>query len=187
VVKGLILKCSDRSEAECFDRSLFGADVLGRDEVLSIESGDRLFLLNVASDRLIGTFVATAKGAESIVPEAWKGRYPYQVQVTLLGQRRTLEDAKSTLSAIGMDSLRLLEDFEVDALDDLLTSNGHSDLLQISEREVVSVAVLAKKLAAARKARGIVTDRPVLESTTLWDFPTQSYGATPKGNIDIPE
>jgi hypothetical protein len=59
--------------------------------------------------------------------------------------------------------------------------------LQISEREVVSVAVLAKKLAAARKARGIVTDRPVLESTTLWDFPTQSYGATPKGNIDIPE
>lgn len=29
-------------------------------------------------------------------------------------------------------------------------------------------------------------EKPVLEATTLWDYPTQSYGKTPKGNNKYP-
>jgi len=56
MTKGLILKCSNRSEADCYGLSVFGSDVLARDEVLMIEPGDRLFLLNVDSNTLTGTF-----------------------------------------------------------------------------------------------------------------------------------
>ncbi len=45
---------------------------------------------------------------------------------------------------------------------------------EIAEAEVV------KKTKTAIPT--VVNEKPVLEATTLWDYPTQSYGKTPKGN-----
>ncbi|MEK7777503.1 MAG: hypothetical protein AAB303_02620, partial [Chloroflexota bacterium] len=114
--KGLILKCSNTSEADCYRLSVFGADVLARDEVLMIEPGDRLFLLNVDSDTLTGTFEAVSKGGYRLVPQAWKGQYPYQVKVRPTNALLTIRHAKESLDALKVHSHRLLMDFEADAV-----------------------------------------------------------------------
>ncbi len=49
--KGFIFKCTNKSESECLSRLLFGTDRLAADEVLSLQPGDKLFLLNVESDK----------------------------------------------------------------------------------------------------------------------------------------
>ena len=49
--KGFIFKCTNKSESECLNRQLFGTDRLAADEVLSLQRGDKIFLLNVESDK----------------------------------------------------------------------------------------------------------------------------------------
>ena len=56
--KGFIFKCTNKSESECLIRSLFGTDKIAGDEVLSLQPGDKLFLLNVESDKLAGIYEA---------------------------------------------------------------------------------------------------------------------------------
>ena len=100
MAKGFIFKCTNKSESECFERSLFGTDRLAGDEVLSLESGDKLFLLNVETNKLGGVFQAGSTGTYKLVPEAWKGRYPYQVRIQGVEQTKWIENAKETLSAL---------------------------------------------------------------------------------------
>ena len=77
---GHIFACTSKSEQECFDRLLFATSRVYGESVLKIKKGDILFLLNLDTDTLYGTFMANSAGARNIVPEAWNGRYPYQVQ-----------------------------------------------------------------------------------------------------------
>ena len=114
--KGLIFKCSDRSEEECLDRMLFASDAIAKDQVLSIEPGDSLFLLNLDTDILKGVFKAASPGGHNIIPGAWKGRYPYQVKAVLEGDVRTVCNAKNVLNELKLDAHQILEDFELDAL-----------------------------------------------------------------------
>lgn len=184
--KGLIFKCTDKSESECLERSLFGTDKIAGDEVLSLRPGDKLFLLNVESDKLFGIYEAKSGGERSIVQKAWKGRYPYQVEVQLLGPMRVITNAKKTLSTLGLNSHQLLYDFEVDALTALFRSTAPKGQHIIAEEGPNTLlSRLAHELSIVRKAKGLSRpecDKPKLESTTLWDYPKQSYGYTPKGN-----
>jgi len=189
-MKGFIFKCTEKTERECLDRLLLGTDKLAGDEVLSLQPGDRLFLLNLGSDRLLGMFEAESCGQKNIVPEAWKGRYPYQIKVRCCGAIRLLQNAKESLSALQLDSHQILYDFEVDALSTLLSSDGFQGQLVIREGDSGwKLRELAEKLQRIRSERGLsrkINGRPILESTTHWDFPTQSYGSTPKGNNKYP-
>lgn len=186
MTRGFIFKCSNKTESECLDRLLFGADRLASDEVLSLELGDRLFLLNLEGDRLVGVFEAASRGGHNLVPEAWKGRYPYQVLVQPLGQTGVIGKAKETLAALGLNSHQLLRQFEVDALITLLSSNGlQSQPISTEAPPSLLVKQTAKELMVKRRASGLGSngdDKLTLESTTLWDYPTQSYGRTPKGD-----
>src|ERR671925_233552 len=92
--KGHIFACTDKSEKECFDRMLFATSRVYGENVLKIKKGDLLFLLNLDTDTLYGTFRAKSAGAKDVVPEAWKGRYPYQVQVSRNGSVHKLAGAK---------------------------------------------------------------------------------------------
>lgn len=82
-----IFECSDKTQLECFERSLFGARAAWP---LSVRSGDLCFLFNYRGrDALIyGVFEATCDGWPNIVPEAWGGHYPYQVRVRLHSHER---------------------------------------------------------------------------------------------------
>src|SRR6185436_17428615 len=97
---GYIFACTSKSEQECFDRLLFATSRVYGESVLKIKKGDTLFLLNLDTDTLYGTFSAKSAGAKNIVPEAWNGKYPYQVQVSPNGKMHSLQGAKKLLSGI---------------------------------------------------------------------------------------
>ena len=157
---GHIFACTSKSERECFDRMLFATNRVYGESVLKIKKGDLLFLLNLDTDTLHGTFKAKSVGSKEIVPEAWKGKYPYQVQVLRNGKMHSLAGAKKVLSTIGV-SWRDTLDWELaDSLSQYI-KNPYG------------------KLKVAKKT---IEDKPRLESTTLWDYPRQSYGTRQKGS-----
>jgi DNA modification methylase len=160
VLAGHIFACTNKSEKECFDRMLFATSRVYGESVLKIKKGDLLFLLNLDTDTLYGTFRAKSAGAKDLVPKAWKGRYPYQVRVSRNGAVHSLAGAKKVLSGIGV-SWR-------DTLDGELAQS----LSQYIENP-------NSRLKVAKKSG---EEKPRLESTTLWDYPRQSYGRTQKGS-----
>src|ERR671924_95167 len=167
---GYIFACTSKSEKECFARMLFATNRVYGESVLKIKKGDMLFLLNLDTDTLHGTFRAKSAGAKDIVPNAWKGRYPYQVQVSRNSKVYSLKGAKKVLSAIGVSSWR-------DALG--------AEQTQLLSRYIENPAGVALKVVKKKEEDATTTtadDKPRLEFTTLWDYPRQSYGRTPKGS-----
>ncbi|MEM4244084.1 MAG: DNA methylase, partial [Candidatus Bathyarchaeia archaeon] len=107
--KAHIFVSTDKTESECFQRKLFGTNKLHADDILATKAGDILFLLNVNSNVLHGIFRAKSDGRKDIVPEAWKGRYPYQVEVEQLGPIQTLKKAKILLKKLGIEPYKTLD------------------------------------------------------------------------------
>src|SRR3989337_533164 len=105
-----IFVSTDKTENECFQRMLFGTSKLYADDALSVKTGDILFLLNVNSNVLHGIFRAKADGRQNLVSEAWKGKYPYQVEVEQLGNLQSLKKAKTLLEKLGIKSHISLDD-----------------------------------------------------------------------------
>ena len=157
---GHIFACTSNSERECFDRMLFATGRVYGENVLKIRRGDLLFLVNLDTDTLYGTFLAKSQGAKNIVPEAWKGRYPYQVQVSRDGKVHSLVGARKVLSGMGISWHDMLDGWLAQSLSRYL------------ENPDGSVKIVKKT----------VEDKPRLESTTLWNYPRQSYGKTQKGS-----
>ena len=157
---GHIFACTRKSEKECFDRMLFATSRVYGESVLKIKKDDLLFLLNLETDTLYGTFRAKSDGAKNIVPEAWRGRYPYQVQVARNGSVHSLVAARKVLSGTGIGWRDSLDGEQARALSQYIENpNGKLKIIKNS-----------------------VENKPRLESTTLWDYPRQSYGKTQKGS-----
>src|SRR5919198_3994748 len=117
---GHIFACTSKSEQECFDRMLFATSRVYGEIVLRIKKGDLLFLLNLDTDKLYGTFRAKSVGGKDLVPEAWKGRYPYQVQVSRNGTVNSLAGAKKVLSGMGVSWRDTLDSEQAQALSQYL-------------------------------------------------------------------
>ena len=160
VPEGYIFACTSKSERECFDRMLFATSHVYGENVLKIKKGDILFLLNIDTDTLYGTFLARSGGAKDIVPEAWKGRYPYQVQVSHDSKIHSVVGARKVLSAMRISWHDML--------------NG--ELTQLLSRYIENPN------GSLKIARKNAESNPRLESTTLWDYPRQNYGKTKKGS-----
>ena len=160
--RGYIFACTSRSEKECLDRMLFATNKVYGENVLKIRKGDLLFLLNLNTDVLHGTFKAKSAGAKDIVPEAWKGRYPYQVQVQRNGKVSSVKGAKKVLSA--------------------MKHNWHDPLDLNRSRALSSYLAKPDITLFASLEKQDKDERPRLASTTLWDYPKQSYGISPKGS-----
>jgi DNA modification methylase len=138
---------------------LFATNRIYGDNVLKIRKGDLLFLHNLDTDTLYGTFKAASDGAKDLVPKAWNGRYPYQVQVSRNGKLYSIKAAKRI--------------FETYTWRDPLDPEQAQQLSKLLENP-------GSKPKLAKTAR--VEEKPRMESTTLWDYPKQSYGKTPKGS-----
>ena len=158
--RGYIFACTSKSERECFDRMLFATSHVYGENVLKIKKGHLLFLLNIDRDTLYGTFLAMSDGTKDIVPEAWKGRYPYQVQVSHNGKIYSVEGAKKVLSTMRI------------SWHDMLNGELTQTLSRYIENPNGSLKIARKN--AESKLR--------LEATTLWDYPRQNYGKTQKGS-----
>lgn len=156
---GHIFACTGKTERECFDRMLFASGKLYGDRVLAVKKGDPLFLLNLDTDTIHGAFLAKSDGKKDIEPEAWSGRYPYQVRVARDGATISAKNAKKILAK-----------------------------MEVSWRDSLTPEAAGALLSYMKDPNGKISsfkheeEKPRLESTTLWDYPRQSYGKTPKGD-----
>jgi DNA modification methylase len=166
-MKGFIFACTDKTEKECFDRMIFSTNKLYSDEVLQIKKGDYLFLYNIDKDVLYGIFKAVSDGGKNIEPDAWGGKYPYQVIVEKNENSIILKEARKILDKMGIKWGRIL----------------NSQLLEIFLKYLQNPDNFDWS-----KVKNIIDEdeKPKLETTTLWDYPTQSYGKLSKGNNKYP-
>jgi DNA modification methylase len=157
---------------------------------IRVKKGDFLFLLNLDTDLLHGVFRAASDGKLNIEPEAWNGNYPYQTRVEALGDIVPIANAKKLLNAMGVSrssvigkkgTLKLLEFFRPYSE---TVKEWQKRLFQIEGRQQVKISeqrtweLLGKVESVAEDSE----EMPQLQATTLWDFPRQSYGKTPKGD-----
>jgi hypothetical protein len=139
---------------------LFSTNKLYEDKVLGVKKGDLLFLLNIDSHVLYGAFKAKSDGRININPEAWGGKYPFQVEVEKNGEVKSMKNAEKILSKLGISWKKALGENKTKLLLEYLDDpNGFSWRGIVLEMEATQI-----------------NDTPRLEATTLWDYPRQSYG-----------
>ncbi|HAV10315.1 MAG TPA: DNA methylase [Dehalococcoidia bacterium] len=186
-IRGFIFACTDKSERECFERLLFATDKMYGSIVTRIRKGDILFLNNVDTDTIYGIFMSVSDGGVNIDHHAFNGRYPYQVKVEPLANRIAIPNARKILAKFsarrntplfGERLLYFLDEFRPKHLALVKDSqDATSDEL---------ISKLADKIRANNAEVDIEEEIPLIESTTFWDFPKQSYGITKKGNNKYP-
>lgn len=168
-MKGYIFACTNKTEQECFEHMLFSTNKLYADNILRVKRGDSLFLFNMDKDVLYGTFKAKSDGKKDIVPEAWGGKYPYQVEVEKKDGTRIIKGTKKVLSRLGINWRNILDEEQLNLLMRYIKNPDEFDWNSVKKRE-----------------GSIAEEKPTIETTTLWDFPKQSYGKTLKGNNKYP-
>lgn len=197
MVKGYIFSCTNKTEKEGLKRLLFGTNRIYAYGAMKVKKGDFLFLLNLDSDLLHGIFRAASDAQLNIEPEAWGGKYPYQVKVTPVGEIISLRDAKKLVKALGIQrnmpigkktTIQLLElyrpkNFPMDKWFKFLSEASTENVTEIMPKEIKSWNLLGQ---VEKSKDELMEEMPTLEATTLWDFPKQSYGKTPKGNNKYP-
>lgn len=157
---------------------LFSTNKVYEDKIFAVKKGDILFLLNLDSNTLYGTFMAKSDGRKNIVPEAWGGGYPFQVEVEKNGEINTITNAATILSKLGISWKIVLDEDKTKLLTTYVMNPNRfawGDLVH----EIRGRKGNGKTLASEKYD---VYEKPKLESTTLWDYPRQSYGKKPKGN-----
>jgi len=163
--KGCIFTCTDKTEKECFERMLFATNKIYEEKALKVKKGDILFLFNLDRDVFYGPFKAKSDGKKDIAPEAWGGKYPYQVEVEKNGQISIIKGAKKILTKMNISWKDVLSKEETDLILDYIKEPDQFDWDRVISRKATNN-----------------NEKPSLEATTLWDYPKQSYGKTPKGN-----
>jgi DNA modification methylase len=192
VIRAQIFACTNKTERECFELHLFGTDRVYGAATMRVRQGDFLFLLNLDSDVLYGVFRAVSNGKMNMEQNAWSGRYPYQVRIESINKITPLKNAKKLLKELGITRLTqigkdttviLLELFRPESLPKELWLHN---LIEARDSGALAMEIgeprnwsLPTELMTGKKNEEEI---PMLEATTLWDFPKQSYGKSPKGN-----
>jgi DNA modification methylase len=191
--KSFIFACTNSSQNECFERLLFGSSKVYGATAIRVKKGDFLFLWNLDTDLLYGVFRSSTDAKINIVPEAWGGNYPYQVKVEPCGKIYPLKEAKKLVTNLNIGrsspfgkskTITILELYRPDRVSinewfEFLSESKKTEELDISA-EPKSWQMLPQ--VKNGKKEEDVEEVPQMQSTTLWDFPRQSYGNTPKGN-----
>jgi len=192
LVKGQVFASTNKSQEECFERQLFGTSKLYGASAFRVKKGDFLFLLNLDSDVLYGVFKASSDAGVNIEPEAWKGKYPYQVRVEPVWEITPLKNGKKLLKKLGITrsspisktaTVKLLELYRPETVPMDKWFKTLVEEQNTTKMEISSELNDWQFLGEIKKLKEEPVDElPLLEATTLWDFPRQSYGKTPKGN-----
>lgn len=195
-MKGFVFACTNASQDECFEHRLFGTSKLYGATAIRVKKGDFLFLLNLDTDLLYGVFKASTEGKLNIVPDAWEGRYPYQAKVEPIGTILPLKDAKKLLRKlrVGRSSIMSTETtlaiLELYRPPSMQMRKWYEFVVKTEAKQDLELSSKPKSwelLAQVKKTReNSVEEMPLLQATTLWDFPKQSYGSTPKGDNKYP-
>jgi len=184
LIRGFLFACTQKIENECLNRLLFGTDRVYGPVVIRMRKGDLIFLNNVNTNVLYGVFKAVSDGIFNIEPDAFEGKYPYQIRVIPLGQIMKLENADKILSKFKVKrNTPLLGKKLIGILDLFLRSHTTGNM---DDETVRLISDERTKIMKRIDERDIEDEIPLIESTTFWDFPRQSYGLTPKGHNKYP-
>jgi DNA modification methylase len=166
--QGAIFACTSSSKDECLKKRLFGAGKMNEDKALDVKKGDILFLHNKDDNTLLGPYTALCNGKKNIDSKAWRGMYPYQVKVKRYnGKISEMNDFTEKAELLKLDwKNNMINHSQVKILMEILGGNYNESKI--------------KKYLKGLKIQN--NEKPILESTTLWDYPKQSYGNTKKGN-----
>lgn len=105
--------CTNQTEKECLEKSLFGDREWRLPYLKSIKKGDIGFLLNLSKNQLLGIFIAESEAKLNIDPTAWGGKFLAQVKVKLIGELQRVDDASQKLKEFV--KLRKIKNYEVPA------------------------------------------------------------------------
>jgi len=193
-LRSMIFVCTNKTEEETFKHLIFGTNKVHAPSMMKVKEGDFLFLLNLDSDVLHGVFRASSDAQMNIEPEAWNGKYPYQVKVEPVGDIVSLKNAKKLLKKLRIKraapigrrtTIRLLELYRPK---DATMSEWLNSFKTKKEKATTFSKELREwgLLSKTKETKSELEEIPQLEATTLWDFPKQSYGKTPKGDNKYP-
>ncbi|MBP9759215.1 hypothetical protein KBD45_05965 [Candidatus Dojkabacteria bacterium] len=90
-MRGFIFRCSSHTSAEVYKRNLFGEKSNYLELVKNISEADYLFLYNTSTFEFSGPFLPLGHGAKNIVPEAWEGKFPAQVNFRMGRKTKTIQ------------------------------------------------------------------------------------------------
>eukprot|EP00210_Caulerpa_lentillifera_P004153 g3959.t1 len=133
VNSGFIFGCTDQTEGECRQRKLFGLPGKHSAVVQSLPRNTPLFLFNYDRRVLYGMFWSTSRGGWNLVPGAWNGQFPAQIQVRGIesvmkhGELLTEDQFRPILAHNYFDPKRFQYDLtkeQVSRLKQLLIENG---------------------------------------------------------------
>jgi len=185
LTRGFLFACTSDTEEECFNRMLFATEKTYGPIVIRIRKGDLLFLNNVDTDVIYGVFRAGSDGFFSMEPGIFNRKYPYQVSIECLGDKIKVNNTKKLLKQFGVkrnkpflrDRLAELLKVFTDSLAEIEFTRGTQNSIS---RTMISEQIEGIKNSIAEI--DIEEEIPLVEATTFWDFPKQSYGLTPKGD-----
>jgi DNA modification methylase len=195
-LQGEILGCTNNTQEDCLKRLVFGTNKVYAPGIMKVKRGFYLFLINLDSDKTYGVFRAISNAGLNLDPEAWGGRYPYQVRIEPVHDIVCLNDAHKLLKRLGIQRaapigkkamLKLLELYRPESstmtewFDFLLNAESKTGA-NTNPKECRNWSLLGE----VGKIEESKEEIPQLEATTLWDFSRQSYGKTPKGDNKYP-
>ncbi|MFC2010141.1 DNA methyltransferase [Chloroflexota bacterium] len=179
--RGFLFACTNKSKAECLNNLIFATEKAYGPVVIRIRKGDVLFLNNVNTDVLYGAFKAVSDGSFNLEPRAFNGRYGYQVKVEPIGEIAKVENATKILRKYGFKRNTPIFQEKLIALLQALKSEQQI----FDSQNYKDFNALDKEMEVIKNSMAgvdIEEEIPLVEATTFWDFPRQSYGLTPKGD-----
>lgn len=176
-LRGHIFVCTTKTKLECFQRSLFGSSKAYGASVLKMKKGDILFLRNVSDDTISGIYKAASDGGINIEPNAWQGKYKFQIRFENEINVLELGNATRIMKKLNYNDNTILIGEQLAYLVDLFAYKAASLECFHIKRNIGS---------QVNADSATLDDVPYLEPTTLWSFSRQSYGSTPKGDSKYP-
>jgi hypothetical protein len=176
-IRGFVFACTNKSEKECFERNLMGATKIYGPVVIRIRKGDLLFLVNLTSNVLFGVFEAVSNGGFNLQPEAWNGKYPYQVKYKTLGNVIKVKNGKRILQKFSIKRNTPLYGKKLLNFLDVFTPKQTSLDASINPAENYTINLILEKRRKIEERMSevdIEEEIPLIEATTFWDFPRQS-------------
>ncbi len=185
LTRGFLFACTSDTEEECFNRKLFATGRAYGPIVVRVRKGDLLFLNNIDSDVIYGLFRAVSDGFFNAKSGIFNRKYPYQVRIENVGGKIKVNNAKKILNKFSVKRNKpLFKGKLAELLNIFMNSPAEIDFTRNEQgsnsRKQISEQIEVIKNSTARI--DIEEEIPLIEATTFWDFPKQSYGLTPKGN-----
>lgn len=179
--RGFLFACTNKSEAECLNNLIFGTEKTYGPLVIRIRRGDILFLNDIDTDVLYGAFSAVSDGGFNLETRAFNGRYEYQVKVEPIGEIAKVGNAAKVMRKYGFKrNTPIFKEILVALLETLKSEHQSNSVNPTKDFDALDREIETIRNSMARV--DIEEEIPLVEATTFWDFPRQSYGLTAKGD-----